>query len=61
MGFQATTGITGAIYGFFRINARISVRGRRGQQLPVELRLSESEKMKLYAKLREHFEPLYDK
>jgi hypothetical protein len=61
MGFQTATGVTGSQLGFFRINARLTVRGRRGVPLPVELRLSEAEKLALYAKLRETFEPLYDK
>jgi hypothetical protein len=43
MAFQTTPGveITGALtLGFFRVNARYSVRGRRAAVLPVSIRMS---------------------
>jgi hypothetical protein len=61
MGLQVTTGVPGAILGFFRVNARYTVRGRRGVPLPVEQRLTEAEKIRLYAMLRQEFEPIYQK
>jgi len=41
MAFQTTPGIggVGLALGFFRVNARYSVRGRRAETLPVSIRL----------------------
>jgi hypothetical protein len=57
MGFQTSTSIQGAVLGFVRVNARMSVRGRRGVQLSPELRLSDEEKIELYKILKLQFEP----
>lgn len=59
MGFQVTTGIQGQALGFFRVNARYTVRGRRGVQLPAELRLSEDERLRIYQLVRDSLEPQY--
>jgi len=48
MGFQVTTGVSGAVLGFFRINARYTVRGRRGVPLGLSQRLTAEEKMEVY-------------
>lgn len=55
MGFQTTTGISGAALGFFRINARISVRGRRGVPLAPDALFSRLTKEKLYLKWEKEF------
>jgi hypothetical protein len=61
LGFQTAPGIggtTGTVLGFFRVQARYSVRGRRAEQLPVVLRLNmmtQAERDEAYRYLsREH-------